>query len=565
MNPATAAAARSTTIGRLRLRCDPLHAATLRTALELADWPQPDGDAIVLVRRIAVRGGAPQAVAAAAGARLATELRAAVAGEAASAPDANAVRFANPAALYAQLTRDLAAGRAARCWYWARWRRLLALPAAHAIPELWREQPLRLGAIAAELARSGDLARLWRALPPDESRRLMQALAAATGLPLPPADPRTDRDEDASPPSVPPPALLARWQPACRGLPAGDARVRLALFLLLLDWRPALVADATACRRLAQRLCGNDDPEGSAQRRSPPPEPQRQTHSPALPHPAAVAVSAPVTDPVKAPANHPASADGQAAPDSRTTAFAKDVFVTTPDSRSKPVSCERPAITAPETRPVSVPTHEPADRTSGACLPDPSPGITASHDAGRTKALRAPPASTAALPCSSVPANTGADDWIDTDRGGLPYLLNVLNHRRVQTLLGGLHGLDARGGGWHAWLVLGRALGLAPDDGVGRWLERRWQLHVGCDAAWQPQPDDPALVALAAALCGPQLWSPALIVGPGRLRAGPTHLDFERPLASVQLAVRRAGLDLDPGWLPWLGRVVAIRYVEGWP
>ena len=57
----------------------------------------------------------------------------------------------------------------------------------------------------------------------------------------------------------------------------------------------------------------------------------------------------------------------------------------------------------------------------------------------------------------------------------------------------------------------------------------------------------------------------ALIAGPGRLRANATHLDFERPLAGVQLAVRRAGLDLDPGWLPWLGRVVAIRYVERWP
>ena len=38
-----------------------------------------------------------------------------------------------------------------------------------------------------------------------------------------------------------------------------------------------------------------------------------------------------------------------------------------------------------------------------------------------------------------------------------------------------------------------------------------------------------------------------------------------RLLAGVQLAVRRAGLDLDPGWLPWLGCVVAIRYVERWP
>ncbi|HNF65495.1 MAG TPA: hypothetical protein PK144_06920 [Plasticicumulans sp.] len=564
MNPA-AAAARSTTIGRLRLRSDPAHAPALRTALELADWPQPEGDAIVLVRRIVVRGAAASTLAAAAGVRLAAELRAAVAGDAPSAADAGAVRFTGPAALYAQLSRDLAAGRAARCWYWARWRRLFALPVTSAIPELWREQPLRLAAISAELARSGDLARLWRALPPHEVQRLVQTLAAASGLP-PPAEPAAGRDDDpasASPPPVPPPALLSRWQPACRGLPAGDARVRLALYLLLLDWRPALAADATACRQLAQRLCGIVDPERPAPHRSLLPE---QTHSPALPHPVAVAVTASAahTEPAKAAAIHPASTDGQEASDSRTTAVAKDVFVTTPDSRLAPVSRERPSIAVPETCPAPAPMPEPANRTSRTCLPDPSPGIAASHDAGRSGALREPPASTAALSCS-VHADTGVDDWIDTGSGGLPYLLNVLNHRRVQTLLGGLHGLDARGGGWHAWLVLGRALGLAPDDGVGRWLERRWQLHVGRDEAWQPQPGDPALVALAAALCGPQLWSPALIAGPGRLRADSTHLDFERPLAGVQLAVRRAGLDLDPGWLPWLGRVVAIRYVERWP
>jgi hypothetical protein len=31
------------------------------------------------------------------------------------------------------------------------------------------------------------------------------------------------------------------------------------------------------------------------------------------------------------------------------------------------------------------------------------------------------------------------------------------------------------------------------------------------------------------------------------------------PLDEVDLDVRRAGLDLDPGWVPWLGTVV--RYV----
>jgi hypothetical protein len=32
------------------------------------------------------------------------------------------------------------------------------------------------------------------------------------------------------------------------------------------------------------------------------------------------------------------------------------------------------------------------------------------------------------------------------------------------------------------------------------------------------------------------------------------------PLASVDLALRRAGWDQDPGWLPWLGRSLRWRF-----
>jgi hypothetical protein len=32
------------------------------------------------------------------------------------------------------------------------------------------------------------------------------------------------------------------------------------------------------------------------------------------------------------------------------------------------------------------------------------------------------------------------------------------------------------------------------------------------------------------------------------------------PLDSVDTRIRRLGLDLDPGWLPWLGCMLKIRY-----
>lgn len=47
---------------------------------------------------------------------------------------------------------------------------------------------------------------------------------------------------------------------------------------------------------------------------------------------------------------------------------------------------------------------------------------------------------------------------------------------------------------------------------------------------------------------------------PARLRWSATHLDVQLDVRNADIRVRRQGLDLDPGWLPWLGRVVTFSY-----
>jgi hypothetical protein len=65
-----------------------------------------------------------------------------------------------------------------------------------------------------------------------------------------------------------------------------------------------------------------------------------------------------------------------------------------------------------------------------------------------------------------------------------------------------------------------------------------------------PAPDDPfhALACLVARF--------------GRLRVGRHEADLWLPLRSVDVAIRKAGLDIDPGWVPWLGRTIRIHYEE---
>lgn len=54
----------------------------------------------------------------------------------------------------------------------------------------------------------------------------------------------------------------------------------------------------------------------------------------------------------------------------------------------------------------------------------------------------------------------------------------------------------------------------------------------------------------------------ALLVRPARLHLSRTHADLFLPLDTVDVELRRAGYDLDPGWLPGLRRVVRFHYEE---
>lgn len=51
-----------------------------------------------------------------------------------------------------------------------------------------------------------------------------------------------------------------------------------------------------------------------------------------------------------------------------------------------------------------------------------------------------------------------------------------------------------------------------------------------------------------------------LLLRPGLLGVTPWDAELSWPLASIDLALRRAGWDQDPGWLPWLGRSVRLRF-----
>ncbi|HYO69917.1 MAG TPA: hypothetical protein VEU33_27960, partial [Archangium sp.] len=54
-----------------------------------------------------------------------------------------------------------------------------------------------------------------------------------------------------------------------------------------------------------------------------------------------------------------------------------------------------------------------------------------------------------------------------------------------------------------------------------------------------------------------------LVRRPGRITATRTHVDVLFDIRQADIRVRGAGLDVDPGWVPWLGRVVRFHYLYG--
>ena len=54
----------------------------------------------------------------------------------------------------------------------------------------------------------------------------------------------------------------------------------------------------------------------------------------------------------------------------------------------------------------------------------------------------------------------------------------------------------------------------------------------------------------------------SLVLRPARLAITNTHVDVFFRLTAADLRIRRAGLDIDPGWVPWFARVVTFHYEE---
>jgi hypothetical protein len=142
-----------------------------------------------------------------------------------------------------------------------------------------------------------------------------------------------------------------------------------------------------------------------------------------------------------------------------------------------------------------------------------------------------------------------------TDNAGLYFLLNALADL-------GIHDADvSRSFLARLFQLMATGAGIAEDDPILHWAvvaleesptqsvdERElrlwgWRVRKWC---WRQ-----AKISLRD-----------VVRRPGLVLLTRTDLDISLPLTSVDIRIRRVGLDLDPGWLPWFGRVVRFHYLS---
>jgi hypothetical protein len=442
-------------------------------------------------------------------------------------PGGDMVRFASRSHAQADLIVSVLAGDRERLWAW----QLLGLwPAgtwtdaeavSSTVAAAVDERPGAMVALVVAAARAGQLGRFVEYVGPDALAGFTRRIWLAAGGTLPPSS----------------------WAAAQDGATDAALAGRLAA---LLRQRSEIIA--CALRLPAARL--------------------------AAPGPLAESAAGSVAESLAALAVLEAEPAMAAHPDAWAAVAATARALRAAAGEPQPPSATVGAVPYPDLPPGAATAEAPRSATRPRSPRDVPPAPRPEGEPDGTRAQARPLTDDGAAPVP--PSVTGATSW-----GGLLFLLPVVAELGIPATVTAQP--DAYGVGLRPVLhELGRQLlvraapgaepagaddparlafcGLSPRSDAPRPPEPRARELIGLDA-------DSVVAALRERLPEPtpDRGDPALLLSVCRrhavIHADPGWIDVDLRLDEVSVDVRRAGLDLDPGYLPWLGCVVRFRYV----
>ena len=170
-----------------------------------------------------------------------------------------------------------------------------------------------------------------------------------------------------------------------------------------------------------------------------------------------------------------------------------------------------------------------------------------------------PSASAPSAPSPPPPPNTFVEEsrWVSvdplpTEYAGLYFVLRLLQRLHIAAAPDALE-LDL---GTRVLRRLAMRLRIPEDDPVLQPLAEVDALELQADAITARWLSDARKLCRRSARIGLS----ALVRRHGTIAFTRTHIDVTFALSSVDIRLRRGGLDIDPGWLPWFGRVVLFHY-----
>lgn len=589
---------------RLAARSDPLvrrGALLLEDALHTATLPQAEGGRVLLVRSLDVGridpAAPPSSLALAVEARMRELARDAVWAGDPAAPRASAVWFRDAAEAAGLLAVRLVREGRADAWFWR-----AALPGFRAEAGLAAGVRMAVRAAAESAPGAAAVAGVLRTalqhaaadallacIQPDDARRMMAHFGWAA---------------DAAPSLSSADGIPSEWRPLLTRWIArwgmDDPRAVWLAATILVDVQPSRAADPRLPARAARLIAALHPPDpppppsiesaeaDAVSRVSNPPRPPETPASARTPNPPRWLDDAP--RPPSA-ASDASTASDQAAPSAAFGEVASDEDPHRSQVVVKVVKDEPWPIVPPAGEPAVADAHHPIATAEDA--PAPVPAAATDAESAETTAVDGADARPATR-FESVGAERSVAAGLffllaAMERLGMrgflaeaPVLLEAELPARVLLRVAARTGVPAddpavaalaaaRDAGeagarypfaapqqWAGVLADGatRLRGTAAFDASGRLLV------AAEDAALDDVVD--AWVTALRRFCRrrARIGLHALVRRRGRIAFTRTHVDASLPLDDADVRVRAAGLDLDPGWVPWLGRVVAYHYVD---
>lgn len=156
------------------------------------------------------------------------------------------------------------------------------------------------------------------------------------------------------------------------------------------------------------------------------------------------------------------------------------------------------------------------------------------------------------------------DYQFHTGFGGLFYLINAINHPESYELLRTKKEWMEMPSGWTLVYSLAKKLCSQLDGPLLRFLADVAALPSVSDLEKYQHPDlVETLLPLFRRRYQKKLsFDRVLLTAPARVSVSYSHVSVNYDMKSIRLAVRLCGLDVDPGWTPWLGRVIRLHYLS---